>query len=287
MNVNIDNIINALILISVSYIIFYIGKIVNDLLHKEYNLIEELVRKDNPAVALAITGYYTGLVLCIGGTLAGPSLGIVEDVLDLVIYGLLGIVLLNISWILCDKLILFKFKVSDELIRDQNQGTGAVCLGMSIASGLVIYGSVSGEGGNIWTAIGFWVCGQVLLIISGLVYNLILPFDVHQEIEKDNVAAGVSFAGALISMGLIVGLSAEGDFESWSKDLPDFIIFSIIGLILLPVIRMLTDKVLLPTVKLSDEIIASSADQEKPNVGAAFIEAFSYIAGAFLIYWCV
>jgi len=41
--------------------------------------------------------------------------------------------------------------------------------------------------------------------------------------------------------------------------------------------------VLLPTVKLSDEISA----QEKPNVGAAYIEAFSYIAAAFIISWCV
>lgn len=287
MNINIDNIITALILIFVSYIIFFIGKIVNDMLHKEYSLIEELVEKDNPAVSLAVTGYYIGLVLCIGGTLVGQSQGIVDDVLDLVIYGFLGIVLLNISWVLCDKLILFKFKVTDELVRDHNQGTGAVCMGINIASGLVIYGSVSGEGGNIWTATAFWALGQILLIIAGLFYNLITPFDIHDEIEKDNVAAGVSFAGAIISMGVIVGLSAEGDFESWSNDLPDFLIFSLIGLALLPIIRLFTDKILLPTVKLTDEIIASSVDQDKPNVGAAYIEAFSYIAGAFLIYWCV
>ncbi len=54
-------------------------------------------------------------------------------------------------------------------------------------------------------------------------------------------------------------------------------------LLTLPLVRLLTDKVLLPTVKLSHEI----ASQEKPNVGAAYIEASSYIAGAFIIYWCV
>jgi len=45
----------------------------------------------------------------------------------------------------------------------------------------------------------------------------------------------------------------------------------------------MTDKVLLPTVKLTDEI----ANQEVPNVGAAYIEAFAYIAAAFIIYWCI
>jgi uncharacterized membrane protein YjfL (UPF0719 family) len=116
-----------------------------------------------------------------------------------------------------------------------------------------------------------------------LVYERITPYNIHEEIEKDNVAAGVSFAGALVSVGIIIGLAGEGDFTAWSIDLPVYIGFAVLGLILLPIIRLLTDKVLLPTVKLSDEISA----QEKPNVGAAYIEAFSYIAAAFIISWCV
>lgn len=265
------------------YVVFFIGKVVNNLLHKEYNLTFELVEKDNPALALSIAGYYFGLVFCIGGALVGPSKGIIEDLIDLGIYGFLSIILINISWFLCDKLILYKFNIKDELIRDHNQGTGAVLCGVSIASGLVIYGAVAGEGGNIWTAISFWAIGQVILIVSGLIYTLLNSYDVHDEIEKDNVAAGVSFSGALVAIGIIVGLAAETDFESWSEDLPDFIIIVLLGLVLLPVIRFLTDKILLPTVKLTHEI----ANQEHPNVGAAYIEAFSYIGGAFIIYWCV
>ena len=52
---------------------------------------------------------------------------------------------------------------------------------------------------------------------------------------------------------------------------------------MLPIVRFLTDKVLLPTVRLTDEI----ANQEVPNVGAAFIEALSYIGAALVISWCV
>ncbi len=279
----IDRIITGFILLVAFYVLFFIGKLVNDLLHKEYNLTEELVHKDNPAIAIALGGYYFGLVLCLGGALAGPTRGIVEDLIDLTIYGLLAIVLLNISWYLCDKVILPKFKISDELIRDRNEGTGAVSFGISVASGFIVFGAVSGVGGNIWSTMAFWAIGQVLLMIAGLVFKAITPYDVHAEIEKDNVAAGVSFAGALISVGIVVGLAAEGDFESWSEDLPQFFLIAAIGLVLLPLIRFLTDKVLLPTVSLADEI----ANQEKPNVGAAYIEAISYISAAFVIYWCV
>ena len=280
---DLDNLVSAAIFIIVFFIFFFIGKVINDLLHREYKLNFELVEKDNAALALAVVGYYFGLVLAIGGTIAGPSAGLVEDLYDLVIYGILSIILLNISWFLCDKLILYKFRVSEELIRDHNQGTGVVSAGISVASGFIIYGAVSGEGGSIWTVLVFWALGQVLLILAGLVYELITPYNIHEEIEKDNVAAGVSFAGALVSIGVIIGLAGEGDFTAWSVDLPVYIGFAVLGLILLPIIRLLTDKVLLPTVKLSDEISA----QEKPNVGAAYIEAFSYIAAAFIISWCV
>jgi len=280
---DLDNLVSAAIFIIVFFIFFFIGKVVNDLLHREYKLKFELVEKDNAALALAVVGYYFGLVLAIGGTIAGPSVGLVDDLYDLVIYGILSIILLNISWFLCDKLVLYKFRISEELIRDHNQGTGVVSAGISVASGFIIYGAVSGEGGSIWTVLVFWALGQVLLILAGLVYELITPYNIHEEIEKDNVAAGVSFAGALVSIGVIIGLAGEGDFTAWSIDLPVYLGFALLGLILLPIIRLLSDKVLLPSVKLSDEISA----QEKPNVGAAYIEAFSYIAAAFIISWCV
>ena len=278
-----DNIITGLILIVAFYVLFLIGKVVNDLLHREYKLNFELVEKDNSALALAVVGYYMGLVLAIGGALVGPSVDIVNDLIDVVIYGLLGIILLNLSWFVCDRLILFKFKVSDELIRDQNLGTGAVSAGVSIASGFIIFGAIRGEGGGILTVIIFWAIGQAILILAGLLYERITPYSVHGEIEKDNVAAGVSFGGALAAMGIIVGLAAESDFESWAENLTGFLAYAVLGLILLPIIRLLTDKLLLPTVRLSDEI----AQQEKPNLGAAYFEAFSYIAAAFIIYWCV
>ena len=280
---NPDIIISGLILIIAFFIIFFIGKLINDVLHRDYKITYELVEKDNAALALSMVGYYCGLVIALSGILVGESVSLIDDLLDLAIYGFESILLLNISWFICDKIILSKFSVTDELIRDHNQGTGAVLASVCIASGFVIFGAVQGEGGSIWTVAVFWLIGQVILIVAGWVYNAILPYNLHDEIEKDNVAAGVSFAGALISIGVIIGLAAEGEFESWAENLPSFIGYTILGLILLPLIRLMTDKVLLPTVKLTDEI----ANQEKPNVGAAYIEAFAYIASAFIIYWCI
>lgn len=278
-----DTIISGIVILVAFFIIFFIGKFINDLLHREYKLKEELVEKDNAAIALTVTGHYLGLVLAIGGSVVGPDGGLFNNLLDLFIYGSLGIILLNISWFICDKIILSRFKVSDELIRDRNQGTGAVIAGMNIASGFIIFGSIQGQGGSIITALVYWALGQIVLIIGGLVFNWITPYDIHVEIEKDNVAVGVGFGGALIAIGAIIGLSAKHDFISWQESLSEFLFYAVIGLILLPVVRFLTDKILIPGVKLTDEI----ANQQEPNIGAAYIECFAYISAAFIIHWCI
>ena len=287
----IDSLIVGVIYMTVFFFLFYVGKISYHLLHRDYNLNVELVEKDNPSVALAVTGYYAGLLLALGACIVGPSHGLVNDLIALLLYGIVSIFLLNLSTFLCDWIILYKFNVKDELIRDRNQGTGAVVFGTSLASGFILYGAVSGEGGDPWTAIFFWMMGQLMLFIATFIYNHIIGFNIHDEIEKDNVAAGIAFSGALIAMGIIVGLAAEGDFTSWSENGLTFWKYAILGLVALPVIRRLTDALLMPGVSLSDEIIGlrpdKSVEERGPNTGAAYIEAFSYIAGAFIIFWCV
>lgn len=264
-----------------AFALFYIGKLVKDLTTSGYRVREELVEKDNAALGVAMAGYYFGLVMAIGGTLSGPSQGLDNDLIDIGIYGLLSIVLMNLSRFVNDGLILHGFKIRDELIRDQNAGTGVVVAASYIATGLVIFGAVSGEIGGIVTTIAFWALGQVALVLAGLVYEWITPYSIHDEIEKDNVAAGVAFAGALVGIGVILFHASAGNFISWAVNVQDFAIEVVAGLILLPIVRTIADVILLPGQKLTDEI----ANQEHPNLGAGFIEAASYVGASFLIVW--
>lgn len=278
---NIDNLILAVVYIISAFVLFFIGKIVYDRINSSYNLNEELVKKDNTALAIAMVGYYLGLTFAIGGVIVGPSAGLMEDIVDILIYGPLAIILMNLSAVINDKCILYKFNNTKELIEDQNVGTGVVECAVYLATGLIIFGAISGEQGSLVTAIVFWGLGQVALILTGFVYNLITPYDIHYHIEKDNVAVGVSFAGALIAIGNVIRHAVSGDFDSWSENLGIFVSFVVLGLVFLPIIRFVTDKVLLPGAKITDELV----NQEKPNLGAAFIEAFSYIGASFFIVW--
>ena len=278
--ISLDQLLTGLVYLASIFVLFLIGKLVYDKLHPGFVLREELFERDNVALSLAVVGYYLGLVLALGGVLSGPSLGLVDDLIDIFFYGLLAIVLLHVSAWLNDRVILRRFDNQKEIITDRNAGAGAIEGGNHVANGLIIAGAISGFG-DLVTALAFWGLGQVVLILAGLVYERVVPFDVHDQIERDNVAVGVAFSGVLIAIGHIVGVAVEGDFIGWRENLAQLAAYAAVGLVLLPLVRLLTDKLLLPGVKLNDELVA----QDEPNLGAGLIEAFSYVAAAMLIGW--
>jgi uncharacterized membrane protein YjfL (UPF0719 family) len=277
-----DNILSAIVYLASAFLLFYIGKLVYQLFNRKIDMKDELVEKDNFSFAIAHAGYFVGLLLSIGSAIIGPSNGIVQDLIDIFLYGILAIILLNISLLINDKVILRKFSLTKEIITDRNEGVGVVQAANAIATGLIIMGAVSGEGGGIITALAFWGIGQIVMVLTTRMYNAITKFDIHEQLEKDNVAVGIGYAGALVALGNLIRFGLMDDFESWTITLSNVGIEVVIGLILLPIVRFLTDKILLPGQKLTDELL-----QDKPNLGAGLIEAFAYIGGSVLITWCI
>jgi uncharacterized membrane protein YjfL (UPF0719 family) len=277
----IDNVIMGVILLVCSAVILFLGKLIYDVLHPKFRLREELLKKDNFALGYAVSGYYLGLILALGGILSGPArLHWLDEVLDIGYFGLISVVLLNLSAFLQDKIIFRTFSMQKEIIEDENPGAGIIEGAHHIANGLILYGAMSGEGSLI-TALVFWAIGQVVLVIAGTIYNWITPFDIHKEIERDNVAVSVAVAGVLVAIGNIIRFGIEGSFESWQTNLRELGITLVYGFILLPVIRFFVDHLLLPGEKITHEL----AHQERPNVGAAAIEAIAYVGASFLIGW--
>ena len=273
-----DQIWTGFIYLAVVLVLLVVGKLVYDGLHRRFVLRTELIEKDNLAVALTVAGYYLGLVIVLGGVVSGPaSFSLVDDVIGLVMFGLLGIVLLNLSAWINDKVVFSKFDNEKEIVEDRNAGMGAVEGGNYVAVGLITAGAMSGEGGLL-PGLVFWVSGLVALIVAGLLYDKLTSYDLHDQIEKDNVAVGVAFAGVLVGFGNIIRLAGAGDFVTWNESLTEFGYYTLVGLILLPLVRFFADKVLLPGASLSDELV-----QERPNLGAAVIEAVSYLAASMLI----
>ncbi|MFT6324711.1 MAG: uncharacterized membrane protein YjfL (UPF0719 family) [Halieaceae bacterium] len=268
-------------------IIFIFGKIAYKLIHPKINIQQELVDKDNFAFILSYVGYFAALIIVIGGTIVGESYDFATDILLIFVYGILGIALLLVAAWISNKLILTKFDLKKEIIADKNEGSGIIEAAIYIANGLILYGALIGESetllSGITTFLIYWIIGNFVLIVASKIFTSWMGYDIHTEIENDNVAAGISFSGAVLAIGIITMNAILDPFVDWTTTLVDISLQTVLGCILLPVIRLFADKILLPGRKLTDEIV----NQEKPNIGAGLIEAFAYVAAAILITWSI
>ena len=282
--------------VALGIIVLLLAKLVRDMV-TSYRIDEEVTEKNNVAVALRLSGYLTAVILVFLGALYQPQTLIAvdgfgfdraygEEVLRVFIYSIAGIVALNLVRLLIDRLILYKFSVDNEVVRDQNVGTGAAEFGLYVATGLLIAGAVAGEGGSTeleaaLTALAFFGMGLGLLVLFALFYQITTPFDIHSEIEGKNTAAGIAFGGNLIAIGLVTLKALFGDFVSWSESIAVFLTFAVIGFVLLYALRILIDLLILPTVRISNAL------SEGRNVGVAFIESAVVISAALILFLAI
>jgi uncharacterized membrane protein YjfL (UPF0719 family) len=271
-----QNMVYALIV----FVFMYIAKIWRDLV-TPFNDDEHIVEIQNHAVGLRRAGLYIGLAIGMSGALTGPSLGFGSDVLTLVVDGVIVLVCMIVAQKVCDSLMLHKVKNNYEVGTKHNTAVGFVEAGSYVASGLILYGAFSGEGGGLLSAVIFFAIGQLALLILFWLYQAITPFDVVQEISSENgsinLAAGVAVCGMLISLGYILKSSISGPFTGWGTDLLAFAVSLVVGIVALLVFRLLIDALFLPKTTLAEEI------KRDHNVGGLVLTQGAVFAVALII----
>jgi len=268
----------------VGFGLFWLGQLAyQKLFRRQMELNLELFVKDNPAVAIALVGYYFGIVIGLGGVLGQSAASWQDKVLSLATYGATVILFMLAGAWVGDRLILRCFECQREIVQDRNVGAATVEAGNHIANGLILNASLGGDSGSWLVGLVCWLLGLGVLVLVSVVYPRVAKYNVFDEIEKrNNPAAGVAFAGLLIATGNIVRVAFAPEFQNWLLSFTQYGLVLLFSLISLIAIRWLADLILVPGVKISDEIV----NQETPNLGAGLIEAFAYIAASFLIAWC-
>ena len=293
----------GLVYVGVGIFVLWLAKLAQELL-TPYRISEQLSQKNNTALGLSITGYFLGVITVFVGVLYQPLTVIRSDqwqltgdfwidVVEVLLYAVAGILVLNATRIIVDKLVLYKFETQKEIIEDQNTGSGAVEFAVYIAVGLVIAASIAGTGAGIEgvsdttladtiiRSVVFFVLGMIVLILFSLFYELTTSFDIHDEIESDNAAVGIALAGNLVAIGLVIFKAVFGEFIDWTQSLTAFATFAIIGFVLLYIVRMVVDFVLLPGTRVANELV------ESRNKGIAFIESGVVISAALILYFAI
>ncbi|WP_035236098.1 DUF350 domain-containing protein [Desulfobacter vibrioformis] len=274
----------------VSVVFIFLAKKLDDWRTKDFD-DDRHIDDGNVAVGLRRAGLYLGIAIGMTGALSGDSAGFGNDMLYLLADGVVITGCLFLSRFINDCIMMGNmdndrecvkvFILGDGRTTVGNTALGMVEAGMYIATGFILSGSMSGGGGSFFqslaSALVFFILGQVVLLIFGLVYELITPFHVRDEIKQNNPAAGIGLAGILVALGIILKGSLAGPFTGWVNDITGFFIYTVFGMILLLGFSVLVDRFLLPTTNIATEI------KEDKNVAALVVVQATIIALALII----
>ncbi len=257
-------------------IVLYLGKILFDW-STHYAADEELTTRDNPAVGTVLALYFIGVSVALSGLAYGFGTNLRDDLLNVAIYGPLTLVLVRLSILINDKLILYRFSLHDEIVQDRNLGTAFVVGGGCVATGLTISGALSGESLSPWIGLVdllyYYTLGQVLFVVAGQLFQLITSYDIHRVIgQDDNAAAGLSFGGFLVAMGVVARVSLAGAGSNLLAETVTTVAVAAVGSILLVAMRIVTDRLILPKSPLSKEIVVDR------NLAAGAISAATFVS---------
>jgi uncharacterized membrane protein YjfL (UPF0719 family) len=242
------------------------------------NLRVLLTERDNPAVAVSLCGFLCGCVIAYIGSISIVGGSFWRHLNDVAKYSIIVLVLQVVADFIGDTFIFHGLTYKDEIVGQKNVAVAVGRGSVSVATGFILAGAFAVPGHVIWRATVWFVIGQLLLIAVTKVYqkNLTLYNDM-EEIKRHNLAAGFAFSGVILAVGYTVGHAIAGEFTSWPIDLIGVILYIAFSLVLLWLMRLFTDKIILPQVNINDEIARDK------NIGAGLIEGTIYVLTAMII----
>jgi hypothetical protein len=186
-------------------------------------LIDELLVKENPAVALSLAGFALGLVFALTGLFYGtisPAWSVSLTYIG--IECLLTLALLILTVVTTDRLLLPRFPIVREISSDRNIGVACVVAGVSVSAGLVINGSLCGYSTSLLTAardvVLYWILAQLAIWVTLRVIIAIRPFHFLAQLEEDsNLASGLSVGLFVVCLGVLARSAVihSGQADLW------------------------------------------------------------------------
>jgi len=267
----------AVVFAAEAFVFMWLAKLVLDRRERRvYSADRQIAESGNLAIALRRAGVYLGVAVGMLGALSGGGGDFLADVLATAIEGAAVFVFLFVALVVSDRIVVTGLDNAGAL-RDGNVAVGLVELGISVATGLVAYGSFAGEGGGLASAVVFFALGQVGLVLLTIAYERVTPYHVLDGVRAGNVAAGLMLGGMLLAFGFILNACLSGRFVGWQQDLTSFGASAGAGLVVLLLLQWPIDRLFLPGTTLRHHIEAA------PNPAAVAVAVSVKLALAVVI----
>lgn len=253
-----------LLLIAIVLVLLWVGKLVFDFL-TSYNIEQQLVIEDNKAITVSFVGYLGGVTLILEGVLETGSGSLWIDLINVVVWGVIGILLLNLAGKVNDRIILHRFDNVDELLNQKNVSVGVAMAGGYLGSATIIRSIIIGESlgwvYDISLTLFYFVLAQLAFYLSAFLHQVVTRYDFHQEIHDKNVAAGISFGTSLAAVGILLSIPLQASYS-----LIVFAAWFVLGSAVMAFFRFIMDRIIIPLEKLDEEI------HQDQNWGIALLE---------------
>jgi uncharacterized membrane protein YjfL (UPF0719 family) len=200
-----------------------------------------------------------------------------ENIWQAIVWASMGLVMLLISRMTND-LLTCGLDESDEIANKGNVASAIMEAGSYVCCGLVVAGSISGRptswGADVGTAWIYFAFGQLFYMgmVKQFQYSCMRGWDLIEQIQANNVAAGVAVACQTIAGAIILYFSL---YLSTSLEVFGFSLA--VGGAALILSRLLADKCILRDAAIADEI------ENDRNWGAALVLGCAQIASSIMI----
>jgi len=242
------------------------------------------VSHGNEARGIVRAGFVCGVAFIASATIRGCVHGEDwrADLLWTAVFGGSAVVLLALAGSLGIR-VLLRARLPAEIERD-NVAAGVAAGAHYAATGLIVARCLYGDDvSTLGISVVFFVIAQATLHLFLVLFRWMTLYAEDEEIIGENVAAALSYAGAMLAIAIIVGHAAEGDFEGWSASLQAYGLALLSALVLYPVRQLVVQTLLLrQPFALRGGGLDRLVAQER-NVGVSAVEAVSYLAAAFLL----
>ncbi len=227
----------------------------------DYNADEQLAG-GNLAVGLRRIGAQFGLAIAVTGVLSSSSGDtLLADLVSTALYGLVAVMFILSSLLITDRLVLPGIN-NQEALKQGNMAVGFVELGMLVATGIVAYSSMVGEGGGMLSSLSYFIAGQITLVALVIIYEKVFVrnFDIVEAIGNKNVASGIYLGGKMIAYSLILksAIAGNGSSALLADLVLEFLAVAALGMLFLYLFEYLLDRLIVTSANLSSMLSKDS-----------------------------
>jgi uncharacterized membrane protein YjfL (UPF0719 family) len=239
---------------------------------------------DNSARRLVRVGQVVGVFLVSAAAVKNCVVGdrILRDVLVVAAFGAVAVVLLVVTGRFGIRLLL-QDRLSVEVERG-NDAAGLAAGAHYVAAGVITSRAIGGtDFRSMGVSLVFFVIAQVTLHVFVSLFRALTTYDDADQIHGENMAAALSYSGALVAFAIIIARALDGDFVTWPESLRGYGGVLLLALTLYPVRQLFVQVLMLhsPFTLRGGRLDRGIAVERNEGMGA--LEGAAYLATAFSI----